>query len=108
MAGIAWRERIAFDEARPVKADLWRGSRLFAGLNCFVAGQAQPLHAHSGADKFYLVLRGAGFFEVGEERFSAAAGVLVAAPAGIPHAVRNEGPDPLVVLTVMAPPPGEG
>jgi len=103
---VYWKDRVAFDEAKPAKADLWRGDRLFAGLNCFLAGQAQLLHAHAGADKFYLVLRGNGAFEVGGESFAAGPGALVPAAADVAHAVRNDGPEPLVVLTVIAPPPG--
>ncbi|MBA2564141.1 MAG: cupin domain-containing protein [Gemmatimonadetes bacterium] len=105
MAGVPWSERVVFDEGRAAKADLWKGERLFAGLNCFLPGQSQHVHSHAGADKFYLVLRGEGTFEVGGETFLASAGELVAAPAGVPHGVRNEGPGSLVVLTVIAPPP---
>ena len=43
--------------AKATKADLARGAQLFVGLNCFEPGQSQPVHAHDGADKFYLVLR---------------------------------------------------
>ncbi len=106
MGGIRWTERVEFRDFEATKAELWRGGRMFAGLNCFLRGQAQPKHAHPGSDKFYLVLSGAGTFEVGDDRFAAGVGELVPAPAGVPHAVRNDGPEPLVLLTVIAPPPG--
>jgi len=105
MSGIRWDDKVAFDEAKPGKAALWLGDRLFAGLNCLRPGQAQPPHIHAGAEKFYLVLEGRGSFEVGGERFTADAGTLVPAPAGVPHGVANDGPEPLVLLSVMAPPP---
>ncbi len=107
MNSVRWRERVAFDATRPAKADLWSAGRLFAGLNCLLPGQSQAVHAHAGADKFYLVLEGSGIFQVGEETFRSAAGALVPAPAGVPHGVRNEAAEPLVLLTVMAPPPGK-
>ena len=43
----------AFSADQGTKADLFRGGRLFVGLNCFEPGQAQRLHMHAGADKFY-------------------------------------------------------
>ena len=102
----SWRERVRFDPARPPKADLWRGARLFAGLDCLLPGQSRAPHVHEGADKLYLVLEGEGAFEVAGRRFTAGAGALVPAAAGEPHGVANPGSGPLVVLTVMAPPPG--
>jgi mannose-6-phosphate isomerase-like protein (cupin superfamily) len=102
---IRWAERLALDPDRPAKADLWAGERLFAGLNSLLPGQAQATHVHAAADKFYLVLEGRGTFEVGERTFEGRAGELVPAPAGVPHGVRNDGRDRLVLLTVMAPPP---
>ncbi len=103
---LHWSERVSFDESRPAKADLWRGERLFAGLNCLLPGQAQAVHSHAAADKLYLVLRGRGVFQVGTDTFSAGEGTLVPARAGHPHGVRNESPEPLLLLTVIAPPPG--
>jgi hypothetical protein len=43
---------IAFQPAKATKADLFRGDRLFVGLNCFEPGQSQAAHVHAGADKF--------------------------------------------------------
>jgi mannose-6-phosphate isomerase-like protein (cupin superfamily) len=107
LKSIHWRERVRFQKPKPGKADLWRGARLFAGLNCFLEGQSQSLHEHARADKLYLVLEGSGVFQVGEESFEAGAGDIVPAPAGVPHGVRNERSEALVVLTVIAPPPEE-
>ena len=105
MGAIAWRERVVFEDDKSAKADLWRGERLFAGLNCFGPGQVQAIHVHDRADKLYLVLEGRGTFEVGAERITAGSGQLVPVPAGVSHGVRNDGSEPLVVLTVLAPPP---
>ena len=77
----------SFAEAKFTKADLARGAHLFAGLNCFEPGQSQVVHAHDGADKFYLVLEGKARMRVGEEELDAGAGTLVWAPAGVPHGV---------------------
>ena len=80
-------EHASFAEGKFTKADLARGAHLFAGLNCFEPGQSQAIHAHDGADKFYLVLEGKARMRVGAEELDAGAGTLVWAPAGVPHGV---------------------
>lgn len=95
---------IHFDATRATKADLARGTTLFAGLNCFEPSQSQRIHAHDGADKFYLVLSGKARMTVGDETLVAEAGTLVWAPAGVPHGV-NEALERTVMLVSMAPPP---
>ena len=98
-------DAVHFDTARAAKVDLARGVSLFAGLNCFEPGQGQHLHAHSGADKFYLVLSGKARMTVGDETLTVAAGTLVWAPAGVAHGV-DEALERTVMLVSMGPPPG--
>ena len=95
----------AFDGAKATKADLYGGSRLFVGLNCFEPGQSQPIHAHRGADKFYFVVSGKARMRVGDETRETGAGTLVWAPAEIPHGV-EEALERTVMLVAIAPPPG--
>ncbi len=97
--------RAHFDAAKATKADLARGAQLFAGLNCFEPGQSQPLHAHAGADKFYLVLSGKARMTVGDETHVAEAGSFVWAPADVPHGV-DAALERTVMLVAIAPPPG--
>ena len=78
---------ISFQTGKGTKADLFRGERLFVGLNCFEPGQSQAFHVHGGADKFYYVVSGRARFAVGDERFEAGAGAVVWAPADLPHGV---------------------
>jgi len=84
---VATGDHARFTSARFAKADLVRGDHLLAGLNCFEPGQAQAVHAHAGADKFYLVLEGKARMQVGDEQADAGPGTLVWAPAGVPHGV---------------------
>lgn len=79
--------RAAFASAKMQKLDCFETSRLFVGLNCFEPGQSQTVHAHDGADKFYLVLSGKATVTVGGETREVGAGDLVLAPAGVPHGV---------------------
>lgn len=87
------------------KATLCSGNQLFAGLNCFLPGQTHELHTHKGQDKLYFVLEGCATVTVGGVTETVEAGDLILARAGEPHGVSNSGPDNLVILTMMAPPP---
>ena len=94
----------SFSPARFTKLDLARGSLLFLGLNCFEPGQAQPVHHHAEADKFYLILSGNARMIVGSETRDVSAGTLVWAPRGVPHGVERA-LERSVLLVGMAPPP---
>lgn len=98
--------RAAFRPDKMGKADLFRGDSLFAGLNCFEPGQKHELHAHPGQDKMYFVIEGEGLLTVGEETAAVGPGAAALARDGVPHAVENIGSGRLVVMAVMAPPPG--
>jgi quercetin dioxygenase-like cupin family protein len=95
----------AFDAVRAMKVDLARGTTLFAGLNTFEPGQSQRLHAHAGADKFYLLLSGKARMTVADVTRDVGAGTLVWAPAGVLHGV-DAALERTVMLVAMAPPPG--
>jgi len=93
-----------FSGEKAAKADLWRGDRLFVGLNCFEAGQSQTVHAHAGADKFYYVCSGRARLIVGDETREVTEGDVVWAPAGVPHGVA-EALERTTLLVGIAPPP---
>jgi quercetin dioxygenase-like cupin family protein len=82
-------DHTAFRADKLVKADLFRGDHLFVGLNCLEAGQSQEVHAHAGADKFYLLISGKARMRVGEEVREVGAGGVVWAPAGVLHGVES-------------------
>jgi len=96
--------RAAFRRDKMTKVDCFRSTRLLVGLNCFDAGQSQPVHAHAGADKFYLVVSGKARFVIGEQRLDAGPGDLLLAPAGVPHGVETA-QERTVLLVGMAPAP---
>jgi len=97
-------EAASFQGAKFAKADLARGTQLFLGLNCFEPGQAQSVHQHDNADKFYLVLSGNARMIVGEEHRDAGPGTLVWAPMGVPHGIERAH-ERTVMLVGIAPPP---
>ncbi|MEX2528711.1 MAG: cupin domain-containing protein [Gemmatimonadota bacterium] len=87
------------------KATLFAGPSLMVGLNCLEPGQEQVVHTHRNQEKFYLVISGEGWFTVGQEERRAGVGSVIWAPRGIPHGVRNDGDERLVIFMGMAPPP---
>jgi mannose-1-phosphate guanylyltransferase len=87
------------------KTTIATGERLFVGLNSFEPGQEHASHAHAGQDKLYLILEGSAEVRVGEEQEILSAGDAAVAPSGVVHSIRNPGPNRLIVLAVLAPPP---
>src|SRR6476619_8262734 len=89
-------------------ATLFRSERVLVGFNAFEPGQEHRLHAHSGMDKLYHVLAGRGVFLLEGRELPMEAGMMLIAPEGVPHGIRNtesEGGERLLVLAVLAPSP---
>lgn len=103
---VVLQEKVAFDESRYAKIDVAASERILLGLNTFLPGQSQSVHAHEDQDKFYLVLEGRAHFTLGADQRAAGEGVCVWAPAGVKHGVENRSDQPLVVLVGIAPAPG--
>ena len=96
-----------FSPEKMGKADLARGETLFVGLNCFEPGQEHSAHTHAGQDKLYVVLTGDAEVRIGDESAMLSAGDAAFAPSGVVHSIRNAGTTRLVVMAVLAPPPGK-
>jgi mannose-6-phosphate isomerase-like protein (cupin superfamily) len=87
------------------KTTLFRSDRLMVGLNAFEPGQEHALHAHEGMDKVYQVVSGRGLFLLEGREVPMEAGMVLVAPEGVPHGVRNTGEDRLLLLALLAPAP---
>ncbi len=98
-------EHAAFRAEKMGKATIFESERMLVGLNCFEPGQEHALHAHAGMDKVYQVLEGSGLFLLEERELPMEAGVMLVAPEGVPHGIRNTGDGRLVVLAILAPGP---
>jgi quercetin dioxygenase-like cupin family protein len=96
-------EHAAYRPEKMGKSTLFESERLLVGLNAFEPGQEHALHAHAGMDKVYQVLEGRGEFLLEGRTIPMAAGVMLVAPEGVPHGIRNTGPDRLLVLAILAP-----
>lgn len=96
---------VAFRPDKVCKSNLFDSARMFCDVYGFEPGQSQASHTHAESDKVYVVLQGEGWFSVGDQERNVGPGTAVFAPAGMSHAVRNPGPERLVVLVFMAPKP---
>ncbi|HKK51989.1 MAG TPA: cupin domain-containing protein [Myxococcota bacterium] len=99
-------EHAVFESGKMGKATLFESERILVGLNAFEPGQAHALHAHEGMDKVYQVLQGRGVFLLEDRELPMEPGLMLVAPEGVPHGIRNEGDGRLVVLAILAPGPG--
>jgi quercetin dioxygenase-like cupin family protein len=104
-AAIRPEETAVFDAAKMGKSTIFRSERILVGTNAFEPGQEHGLHAHEGMDKVYQVLGGEGLFLLEDREIPMRAGVMLVAPAGVPHGIRNTGAGRLVVLAILAPSP---
>lgn len=104
-AAIRPEESAVFDPAKMGKSTIFRSARILVGTNAFEPGQEHALHAHHGIDKVYQVLCGDGLFLLEGREIPMQAGVMLVAPAGVPHGIRNTGTGRLVVLAILAPAP---
>ena len=98
-------EHAVFNPKKMGKATLFESERILVGLNSFEPEQEHKLHAHNGMDKVYQVLSGSGVFLLADSEIAMSAGVMLVAPEGVPHGIRNTGSEQLVVLAILAPGP---
>jgi mannose-6-phosphate isomerase-like protein (cupin superfamily) len=56
-------------------------------------------------DKVYQVLAGRGLFLLEDRELAMQPGVMLVAPEGVAHGVRNTGSERLVLLAILAPGP---
>jgi quercetin dioxygenase-like cupin family protein len=98
-------DHAVYDPNKMGKATIFRSDRILVGLNCFEPGQEHKLHSHSRMDKVYHVLSGRGLFLLEGREIAMEAGVMLVAPDGVPHGIRNTGADRLLVLAILAPAP---
>ena len=95
-----------FNAEKMGKSTLFESERILVGLNSFEPDQSHALHAHEGMDKVYQVLTGQGTFLLEDRELAIEPGAMLVAPSGVPHGIRNDGGERLVVLAILAPGPG--
>ena len=99
------QDHALYDATKMGKITLYHSAQMLVGLNAFEPGQEHALHAHVGMDKVYHVIEGSGLFLLETQEVPMNAGMLLVAPDGIPHGIRNTSGERLLVLAVLAPAP---
>jgi mannose-6-phosphate isomerase-like protein (cupin superfamily) len=94
-----------YDQERMGKSTLFQSDRLLVGLNSFEPGQEHRLHGHAGMDKVYYVLAGRGIFLLQGREEPMETGIMLIAPEGVLHGIRNTGGERLLVMAILAPSP---
>jgi len=102
---IRVREHASFRPDKLARVLLATTPRAQLDLYCVGPGQSQKPHTHAEQDKIYYVLEGRGRFSLDGREDWAGAGEAIVARAGAEHGLVNDGPDPLLVLVVVSPPP---
>jgi len=98
-------EHAVFNPEKMGKATIFESARILVGLNSFEPGQEHKLHAHEGMDKVYQVVAGTGVFLLESQEIPMQPGVMLIAPEGVPHGVRNTGDERLILVAILAPGP---
>ena len=98
-------QHAVFDSSKMGKSTIFQSERMLVGINAFEPGQKHSLHTHAGMDKVYHVISGDGTFLLEGEEVPMEAGTLLVAPEGVPHGIRNDGHERLIVLAILAPSP---
>ena len=65
-------------------------------------GEANEMHAHEHEEQVYIVLRGQGEVQVGDEKARAVTGDVVYLPPKVPHGFRNTSEKACVLLNIGA------
>lgn len=93
----------AFSAEKLQKHNFCACPQMVADVYCLEPGQEQRVHAHAAEAKLYYVIAGCGDVTLGAETRTLTAGEAAWSPAGEPHGVRNNGPQRLTLLVVIAP-----
>lgn len=73
-------------------------------LVCLEPGQVIEARTLAGADVIYTVLGGRAWVVTDEAEVTLEPLQAIVVPSGIPHGVRNDGADPLILQVVASPP----
>jgi len=98
-------DHAVFNPDKMGKSTIFSSERVLVGLNCFEPGQEHRLHSHEGMDKVYYVIEGKGVFLLEDREIEMQAGLMLVAPEGVAHGIRNTSEERLIVLAVLAPAP---
>ena len=98
------RDYVDFDLDAAVGRRIFTTDVVAVDLVCLEPGQVIDARTLAGADAIYTVLGGRVWVVTDEAEVTLDPLQAVVVPAGIPHGLRNDGADPLILQVVVSPP----
>jgi len=96
---VFWQSDVHGSKFGESKPDSMKSFTNFARLTLKPGGTNQ-VHVHEDAEQVYIVLRGGGTVQVGEEKAKVKAGDAIFLPAKVPHGFFNTGNKTVVILLI--------
>ena len=82
-----------FASDKRVRKALIKSAQIDAEVACYETGQSTPMHTHPRQDEILYVVQGCASMNIGGVEHTLAAGSMVRCDHGLPHDVRNLGPE---------------
>jgi mannose-6-phosphate isomerase-like protein (cupin superfamily) len=107
---VQHRDSAPVNERGGQKSYLLLGGEQFGAKNLALTwvdcapGSMQAVHGHPDNEQVYVVVRGRGVMQVGDEMQEVSEGALVFIPPGAAHAIKNIGDEALVFVSATSPP----
>jgi len=98
------RDYVVFDTSGPIQQRVFATDVLGVDLVCLEPKQSMSARAFPTADVVYTVLGGRAWLVTDEAEATLEPLQSVMVPATVPHGVRNDSPDPLILQVVVSPP----
>jgi quercetin dioxygenase-like cupin family protein len=98
------RDYVDFDLDRPFGRRVYATDVVAVDLVCLEPRQVVEARCMPTADAIYTVLGGTAWVVTDEAEVTLTALQAVMVPAGVPHGLRNDAPDPLILQVVVSPP----
>ncbi len=103
-AAVDLRDYVDFDLAAAAGRRVFTTDVVAVDLVCLEPDQVIDVRTLAGADAIYTVLGGRVWVVTDETEVTLGPLQAVVVPAGIPHGLRNDGVDPLILQVVVSPP----
>lgn len=96
------RDHVAFDAEHAVRSRVHETDLLAVDMLCLEPGQQLGARTHDESDTLYVVIGGRAWVVTDGDEVTLAPLQTVLIPAGTPHGIRNDSPDPLLLQAVSS------
>jgi mannose-6-phosphate isomerase-like protein (cupin superfamily) len=96
------RDHVAFDQDHAVRSRVYETDLVAVDMLCLEPGQQLGARTHEDSDAVYTVIGGKAWVVTDDSEVALGPLQAVLIPAGTPHGIRNDAPDPLLLQTVTS------